>query len=157
MMMKKTRFTVAFMALAVAFSALTFSCDNKKAAGATDGNDSTMVSDSIMAELNLADYAGTYEGKIPAADAPGFKVELTLAADSTYSWQSDVVGKEASHDEASGVFKVLPGNVLMMIRPSSGEKSYYKVKAADQLIMTDSLGNEPEGEMNKLYILTKKK
>lgn len=155
--MMKKKFLVASMALAVAFSALSFSCDSKKTAAATEGDDSTMVSDSTMAELNLADYVGTYEGTLPAADAGGFDVVLTLEADSTYTWTSDVPDEKDSHDEASGVFKILPGNVFMLVRPSTGEKSYYKVKAADQLIMTDSLGNEPEGEMNKLYILTKKK
>ena len=33
----------------------------------------------------------------------------------------------------------------------------YKVKDANSLIMTDSLGTEPEGAMAKHYVLTKKK
>ena len=61
------------------------------------------------------------------------------------------------HDEASGIFKVLANNVVEIIRPSSGETSYYKVKDANSLIMTDSLGNEPEGAMAKHYVLTKKR
>jgi hypothetical protein len=47
--------------------------------------------------------------------------------------------------------------VVEIIRPSSGETSYYKVKDANSLIMTDSLGNEPEGAMAKHYVLTKKR
>ena len=44
----------------------------------------------------------------------------------------------------------------MLVRPSSGEHTYYKVKDAQSLVMTDSLGNEPEGEMAPLYVLKKK-
>ena len=61
------------------------------------------------------------------------------------------------HDEASGIFKMLANGVVEITRPSSGEKSYYKVKDAQSLIMTDSLGTEPEGAMAKHYVLTKKK
>lgn len=46
---------------------------------------------------------------------------------------------------------------IEITRPSSGETSYYKVKDANSLIMTDSLGNEPEGAMAKHYVLTKKR
>ena len=45
----------------------------------------------------------------------------------------------------------------MLVRPSSGEHTFYKVKDANSLIMTDSLGTEPEGAMAKHYVLTKKK
>ena len=43
-----------------------------------------------------------------------------------------------------------------LLRPSSGEHSFYKVKDSKSIVMTDSLGNEPEGETAKLYVLTKK-
>ena len=49
------------------------------------------------------------------------------------------------------------GEFVEITRPSSGETSYYKVKDANSLIMTDSLGNEPEGAMAKHYVLTKKR
>ena len=52
---------------------------------------------------------------------------------------------------------ILANNVVEIIRPSSGGTSYYKVKDANSLIMTDSLGNEPEGAMAKHYVLTKKR
>ena len=52
---------------------------------------------------------------------------------------------------------MLANGVVMITRPSSGENSFYKVKDEHSLIMTDSLGNEPEGEIAKHYVLTKKK
>mgnify|MGYP005749718415 FL=1 len=107
--------------------------------------------------VDLTAVAGTYEGTLPAADCPGIKTVLTINADSTYLLQQDYIDREDGHDEASGVLEVLDGNVLMLVRPSSGEHTFYKVKDAESIAMTDSLGNEAEGEIAKLYVLTKKK
>ena len=86
-----------------------------------------------------------------------FRSVLTLNADSTYQYSADYIERKDGHDEASGIFKMLANGVVEITRPSSGEKSYYKVKDAQSLIMTDSLGTEPEGAMAKHYVLTKKK
>ena len=104
----------------------------------------------------MATVAGTYEGVLPAADCPGIKTVLTINADSTYQLRQDYIDRKDAHDEASGVLHVLDGRLLMLERPSSGERSYYKVKDDSHLVMTDSLGNEPEGETAKFYILEKK-
>ncbi|WP_337364537.1 copper resistance protein NlpE [Prevotellamassilia timonensis] len=131
--------------------------------GNTKSNDtgkdslSTVASDSLNAGVAIESLAGTYEGTLPAADCPGIRTVLTLNADSTYQYSADYLERKDGHDEASGVFKVLANNVVEIIRPSSGEATYYKVKDANSIIMTDSLGNEPEGETAKLYVLTKKK
>ena len=108
------------------------------------------------ADQDSLSYA-EYEGTLPAADCPGIKTVLTLNADSTYQYSADYLERKDGHDEASGIFKVLANNVVEIIRPSSGETTYFKVKDANSLIMTDSLGTEPEGAMAKHYVLTKKK
>lgn len=95
---------------------------------------------------------GTYYGVLPS----DVETTLTLNADSTYQLEQDYVDQKDGHDEASGVFKVLDGNVLMLVRPSSGEHTFYKVKDANSIVMTDSVGNEPEGETAKFYVLKKK-
>ena len=118
---------------------------------------STVASDSLSSGVAIESLAGTYEGTLPAADCPGIRTVLTLNADSTYQYSADYLERKDGHDEASGVFKVLANNVVEIVRPSSGEATYYKVKDANSIIMTDSLGNEPEGETAKLYVLTKKK
>ena len=69
---------------------------------------------------------------------------LTINADSTYLLKQDYIDKKDGHDEASGIFKVLDGKVLMLVRPSTGEQTFYKVKDANSIIMTDSMGVEPE-------------
>lgn len=144
------------MYLAVIAAAMMVSCNGKKTAQDEAKNDSVSVADSVSADVDLAAVAGTYEGTLPAADCPGIKTVLTINADSTYQLQQDYIDRKDGHDEASGVLQVLDGNVMMLVRPSSGEHSFYKVKDSKSIVMTDSLGNEPEGETAKLYVLTKK-
>lgn len=144
------------MYLAVIAAAMMVACNGKKTAQDETKNDSVNVADSVSADVDLAAVAGTYEGTLPAADCPGIKTVLTINADSTYQLQQDYIDRKDGHDEASGVLQVLDGNVMMLVRPSSGEHSFYKVKDSKSIVMTDSLGNEPEGETAKLYVLTKK-
>lgn len=144
------------MYLAVIAAAMMVSCNGKKTAQDEAKNDSVSVADSVSADVDLAAVAGTYEGTLPAADCPGIKTVLTINADSTYQLQQDYIDRKDGHDEASGVLQVIDGNVMMLVRPSSGEHSFYKVKDSKSIVMTDSLGNEPEGETAKLYVLTKK-
>lgn len=144
------------MYLAVIAAAMMVSCNGKKTAQDETTNDSVSVADSVSADVDLAAVAGTYEGTLPTADCPGIKTVLTINADSTYQLQQDYIDRKDGHDEASGVLQVLDGNVMMLVRPSSGEHSFYKVKDSKSIVMTDSLGNEPEGETAKLYVLTKK-
>lgn len=135
------------------------SCTEKKTTANATDKDSTSVVDTTATDNNYVDLAavsGTYEGTLPAADCPGIKTVLTIKADSTYQLQQDYIDKKNGHDEASGVFKVLDGKRLMLVRPSSGEQTYYKVKDNNSIVMTDSLGVEPEGETAKLYVLKKK-
>lgn len=145
--------------LTVGALAVLSSCTEKKTTANATGKDSTSVVDTIATDDNYVDLAavsGTYEGTLPAADCPGIKTVLTIKADSTYQLQQDYIDKKNGHDEASGVFKVLDGKRLMLVRPSSGEQTYYKVKDNNSIVMTDSLGVEPEGETAKLYVLKKK-
>lgn len=152
--MKKKLIVLTVGALAVLSS-----CTEKKTTANATDKDSTSVVDTTATDDNYVDLAavsGTYEGTLPAADCPGIKTVLTIKADSTYQLQQDYIDKKNGHDEASGVFKVLDGKVLMLVRPSSGEQTYYKVKDNNSIVMTDSLGVEPEGETAKLYVLKKK-
>ena len=135
------------------------SCNSKKSNSPVTDNDilSYVGNDSLESnDFVLDSLAGTYEGTLPAADCPGIKTVLTLNADSTYQYAADYIDRKDGHDEASGIYKVLAHRVIEITRPSSGETSYYKVRDAHSLIMTDSIGTEPEGAMAKHYVLTKK-
>ena len=145
--------------LAISSLAIMTSCTGKKTTPNAADNDSANVVDTTASNkdnVDLASVAGTYEGTLPAADCPGIKTVLTINADSTYQLKQDYIDKKDGHDEASGIFKVLDGKVLMLVRPSTGEQTFYKVKNANSIIMTDSMGVEPEGETAKLYVLKKK-
>ena len=52
---------------------------------------------------------------------------------------------------------MLDYNSLMLVHHSSGEHTFYKVKDANFIVLTDSVGNEPEGETAKFYVLKKVK
>lgn len=148
------------MILAVAALAVFASCSDKKATQSVVDKDSVSVVDNTASEnanLDLASVAGTYEGTFPAADGSGIKTVLTIKADSTYQIEQDYIDQKDGHNEASGVFKVLDDNVLMLVRPSSGEHTFYKVKDDNNIVMTDSVGNEPEGEIDRFYVLKKRK
>lgn len=145
------------MFLAVAAVALMASCGDKKTAQNEANADSISVADTTMSALDLTAVAGTYEGTLPAADCPGFKTVITINADSTYQMQQDAIDRKDGHDEASGILEVKNDNLLVLVRPSSGDRTYIKVKDADSIVLTDSVGNEPEGEIAKLYVLTRKK
>ena len=41
---------------------------------------------------------------------------------------------------------MLDYNILMLVHPSSGEHTFYKVKDANHIILIDSFGNEPQIE-----------
>lgn len=146
----------SLLILAVAALVATASCTDKKASANVEDNDSTSVA-VVVNEIDLANVAGTYEGTLPAADCPGIKMVLTINADSTYQITQDYIDRKDGHDEASGVFVVLDSNVLMLVRPSSGEHTFYKVKDGNSIVLTDSLGNEAEGESAELYVLKKTK
>ena len=47
---------------------------------------------------------------------------------------------------------MLDGNILMLVHPSSGDNKFYKVRDDNSIIMTDSFGNEPEGETARLNV-----
>ena len=153
--MKKKLVLTAAVIAALSMS----SCNSKKANSPETDKDSLSYAEKDSLESNdfvLDPLAGTYEGTLPAADCPGIKTVLTLNADSTYQYAADYIDRKDGHDEASGIYKVLAHRVIEITRPSSGETSYYKVRDAHSLIMTDSIGTEPEGAMAKHYVLTKK-
>ena len=52
---------------------------------------------------------------------------------------------------------MLDGNILMLVHPSSGDNIFYKVRDDNSIILTDSFGNEPEGETARFYVLKKRK
>ena len=102
---------------------------------------------------SLDSIAGTYNGVLP----PNVETTLTLNADGTYLLIQAYNEKQNEREKLRGTFHVLDSNVLMLVHPSSGEHTIYKVKDANFIVLTDSVGNEPEGETARFYVLKKRK
>ena len=126
----------------------------------TEQNDSGI--DSIKLEeytavlgnrVSLDSIAGTYNGVLP----PNVETTLTLNADGTYLLIRPFKEKQNEQEKLRGSFHMLDGNVLMLVHPSSGDNIFYKVMEDNSIIMTDSFGNEPEGETARFYVLKKRK
>lgn len=103
--------------------------------------------------VSLDSVAGTYSGVLP----PDVETTLTLNADGTYLLIQTFKEKQNEQEKLRGTFQVLDGNILMLVHPSSGDNIFYKVRDDNSIIMTDSFGNEPEGETARFYVLKKRK
>ena len=103
--------------------------------------------------VSLDSIAGTYNGMLP----PNVETTLTLNADGTYLLIQTFKEKQNEQEKLRGTFQVLDGNILMLVHPSSGDNIFYKVMDDNSIIMTDSFGNEPEGETARFYVLKKRK
>ena len=103
--------------------------------------------------VSLDSIAGTYNGVLP----PNVETTLTLNADGTYLLIQSYNEKQNKQEWLKGSFQVLDGNILMLVHPSSGEHTFYKVKDANHIILIDSFGNEPQIEERKDYILRKER
>ena len=126
----------------------------------TEQNDSGI--DSIKLEeytavlgnrASLDSITGRYNGVLP----PNVEITLTLNSDETYLLILTFKEKQNEREKLRGTFQVLDGNILMLVHPSSGDNIFYKVRNAKKIVLTDSVGNEPEGETAKFYVLKKKK
>ena len=102
---------------------------------------------------SLDSIAGTYNGVLP----PNVETTLTLNADGTYLLIPAYKEKQNEREKLRGTFQVLDNNVLMLVRPSSGDNIFYKVRDGNCIILIDSVGNEPEGETARFYVLKKRK
>ena len=103
--------------------------------------------------VSLDSIVGTYNGVLP----PNVETTLTLNADGTYLLIRTFKEKQNRQERLRGTFQVLDYNILMLVHPSSGEHTIYKEKDANFIVLTDSVGNEPEGETARFYVLKKRK
>ena len=100
----------------------------------------------------LDSITGTYYGVLP----PDVETTLTLNADGTYLLIQTFKEKQNEQERLRGTFQVLDYTILMLVHPSSGEHTFYKVKDANHIVLIDSFGNDPQKEDKKNYILKRK-
>ena len=99
--------------------------------------------------VSLDSIAGTYNGVLP----PNVETTLTLNTDGTYLLIQTFKEKQNEQERLKGSFKVLDGNILMLVHPLSGDNKFYKVRDANHIVLIDSFGYEPQKEDKKNYIL----
>ena len=140
--------------LLVATATLFLASCSSKVSKTTEQEEATQTE--VTEEVATPAYVGTYEGTLPAADAAGFKTTLTINADMTYQLtQVAEGGKEENKTEESGTYNLLENDVLELITPSTGAKTYYKVLDNSVALVSDATGTLAEGELADKYILNK--
>ena len=140
--------------LLVATATLFLASCSSKESKTTEQEEATQTE--VTEEVATPAYVGTYEGTLPAADAAGFKTTLTINADMTYQLtQVAEGGKEEHKTEESGTYNLLENDVLELITPSTGAKTYYKVLDNSVALVSDATGTLAEGELADMYILNK--
>lgn len=98
------------------------------------------------------DYYGIYEGILPCADCSGIKTTLRINSDTTYDLQSEFLGEENRIFEESGVYNMIGENIIELVTPSSGVKTYYKI-LDDAVVLSDSMGTFNNGGLAEQYVL----
>ena len=148
--MKKKLIIIAVLVIALVTSYIFCGTDKNDT-----GIDSIKIEEYTAALSNKIDLdyvAGTYYGILPS----NVETTLTLNADGTYLLTRTFKEKQNEREKLRGTFQVLDYNILMLVHPSSGEHTFYKVKDTNHIILIDSFGNEPKKENRENYALIKK-
>ena len=106
------------------------------------------------ANTGSGNYYGIYEGTLPCADCGGIRTTLKINSDTTYELRSEYLGKKDGIFEESGIYNIVSENIIELVTPSSGEKTFYKILDG-AVALSDSLGTLNSGELAEHYILKK--
>ena len=148
--MKKKLIIIAVLVISFVTSILCGSEQNDSGIDSIKLEEYTAV---LENRVSLDSIAGTYNGVLP----PNVETTLTLNADGNYLLIQSYNEKQKEQERLRGTFQVLDNNVLMLVRPSSGDNIFYKVRDGNRIVLIDSFGNEPEGETARFYVLKKRK
>ena len=99
-------------------------------------------------------FYGTYTGTLPAADCAGIQTTLILNEDTTYDLTSVYLTETPQEFKTSGVYEREGEQMIVLITPSSGEKTYYKI-LENAVALVNANGEMAEGDLAELYILKK--
>lgn len=105
----------------------------------------------LLAACSSKNYCGTYEGVLPAADAPGIASKLRLDKNGTYHLTSVYIDKKDGTFVESGSYFV---NDSVITISRDGQGSYFKAEDG-RLRMLDMEKKEIKGPLADNYILKK--
>jgi uncharacterized lipoprotein NlpE involved in copper resistance len=102
------------------------------------------------------DWVGIYAGVIPAADAEGINVKITLKTDETYTVEYQYIGKGDDVFTNTGKFNwnSEKNTVILVTERENDFPKYYKL-GKNTLTQLDMTGNIITGEFANNYILKK--
>lgn len=149
--MRFNRFNFSLLTTAIIMAMLGCARSQKKTT-LREKESATMVADTANTESR--NYYGTYEGTLPCADCGGIRTTLKINGDTTYELRSEYLGKKDSIFEESGIYNIVSENIIELVTPSSGEKTFYKI-LDDAVALSDSLGMLNSGELAEHYVLKK--
>lgn len=141
--MKKLNFALA---ISLIFG-MAVSCNNQKKSSGIAGKAATEA-----VAVKEFPMTGTFKGIMPAADCEGIKTVLTVNSDSTYTLVREYLGVKDGLFETSGIYHSLSDGLIELVKPSSGEKIYFK-RVEKGFMLSDSLGTVNNGELAEYYIL----
>jgi len=102
------------------------------------------------------DWAGAYTGTIPAADAAGINVRITLTQDGNYTLAYEYLGKEGEPFKSSGTFTWNDaGSIITLDNLDKNAFPVYYQVGENTLTQLDLEGNKITGELADKYILRK--
>ena len=119
------------------------------------GNSQKQTETVAQQQTSAPNYCGTYQGVLPCADCEGIQTTLVIRNDRTYDLTSEYLGKEDGEFKTSGVYNMKQSDLIELVTPSSGVKTYYKI-SKNTLLRVDSAGNDYLGDTAAYYKLTKK-
>lgn len=152
-----------YIFLIIASALLLFSCGGnaqKAKEGEVEETASISEFEGIAQEMkdhhnasNSLDYQGVYTGMIPAADAEGINIVITLS-DSTYVKTSEFEGKKDSKSENKGKYVWnKEGNTITLLDSDRNPDQYFV--GENVLFMLDMEGKRITGDLAEHYTLKK--
>ena len=145
--MKKISLAVVLLA------GLLVSCGGKKAEApvAVIDTEAIEVIDESNAKNSL-DWAGTYKGVLPAADAEGMDVTIVLSPEYTFSKTYSYVGKKGEPVTETGSFTwSTDGNTVILVDAEAPNQYFV---SEGRIIQLDTEGNTITGDIASQYVLT---
>ena len=138
----------------VAALGLLYSCGGKKNVEevvVSEVDSIVTIVDTVHTAKNSLDYKGTYKGEIPAADAPGIIVSVTLD-DSTYVRTMEFVGKKGKFED-KGLYQWNADGNTITLKGIDAPNQYFV--GENTLTQLDMDGNKITGDLADKYILKK--
>ena len=129
--MRFNRFNLLLVATAI-ITSMSGCTGSQKRTTQQEKESATMATTTVNTKNK--NFYGTYEGTLPCADCSGY------------------LGRKDGVFEESGIYNIVGENIIELVTPSSGEKTFYKILDGS-VALSDSLGTLNGSELAEHYIL----